>query len=171
MEIMECNYEQINQIAELSKEIINNLSQDKQADFFGGVDEDEVKEAMTFPSKVFVITDKNKVIGFIILQLPNKNELSAYSKFFNVDKSMIINGYGIKPEYRKNGIALKLLQTAKEYALQNGFDSFIGTVHPDNVASKNAMRKIAKSFELKDNIIYTMKDGRKLIRERFSLNL
>lgn len=171
MEIMECNYDQINQIAELSKEIINDLRQNNQADFFGGVDEDEVKEAMAFPSKVFVITDKNKVIGFIILQLPNEKELNAYSKFFNVDKSIIINGYGIKPEYRKNGLALKLLQIAKDYALQNGFNAFIGTVHPDNVASKNAMRKIAKSFELKDKIIYTMKDGRNLIRERFMLEL
>ena len=145
-------------IANLSNEIIEDLGRKGHADYFGGVDTDEVREAMEENSTTFVaVNEKGTIVGFLLA--------------LKRDFSYCINGYGVKPEYQGKGIAKMLMKTAESYALDNGVTILDGTVHPDNTASRKALQSVGKCYFEGEEVVHHMKDGRTLRRRPFMIEL
>lgn len=145
-------------IAKLSDEIIEDLGRKGHADYFGGVDEDEVSEAMEGESTTFVaVSETDKIVGFLLA--------------LKSDASYCINGYGVKAEYQGKGIAKMLMKTAECYALDNGVTVLDGTVHPDNIASRMALQSVGKNYFEGKEVVHHMKDGRQLRRKTFTIEL
>ena len=146
-------------IVTLSNQILEYLKSNQKSDYFGGVDEDEVRQSMEKPSIVLVsVNGNNEIIGFLLLQKHNEKEI-------------ILNGYGVNPNMQQHGIATKMLKKAKEYSVALGFTTIIGTIHPENKASMHSIAHIAKNVSLGQEFIHQTKDGRKLRRKNFSISL
>lgn len=145
-------------IAKLSDEIIDDLGQKGYADYFGGIDEDEVSEAMEGESTTFVaVNETDEIVGFLLALKSND--------------SYCINGYGVDPKYQGKGIAKMLMKTVENYALKNCVFVLDGTVHPDNIASRKALQSVGKNYFEGKEVVHHMKDGRQLRRKPFIIEL
>lgn len=145
-------------IAKLSDEIIEDLGRKGHSDYFGGVDEVEVSEAMEGESTTFVaVNETDEIVGFLLA--------------LKSDDSYCINGYGVKAEYQGKGIAKMLMKTAEGYALDNDVTVLDGTVHPDNIASRMALQSVGKNYFEGEEVVHHMKDGRELRRKPFTIAL
>ncbi|WP_374720961.1 GNAT family N-acetyltransferase [Peribacillus tepidiphilus] len=85
-------------------------------------------------SVIFVAVDQGKYLGFTQL----------YPSFSSVSmkRTWILNDLYVHEEARKKGVAQKLLETAKEYALSTGAKSLELQTAPDN---KDAQRLYEKN--------------------------
>ena len=170
-----CQWYEANDVVALSTAIIEMLSLCNKEDFFGGVDEDEVHAAMKGKSKVFASKDENgKMQGFLLLQEATSEDERAYSREFpdlQPGRAMIVNGYGVAPNKQETGLATHMLQVARRYAKRQGYSQFIGTIHPQNLASEKSLQKVAKIFKKGEVFIHHTRDGRYLLRQHFLLNL
>ncbi|WP_153122822.1 GNAT family N-acetyltransferase [Peribacillus tepidiphilus] len=85
-------------------------------------------------SVIFVAVDQGKYLGFTQL----------YPSFSSVSmkRTWILNDLYVHEEVRKKGVAQKLLETAKEYALSTGAKSLELQTAPDN---KDAQRLYEKN--------------------------
>ncbi len=171
--IRKCKQEEIGEVAELSSVILKSLAKENKESYFGGVDENEIRAAMVAPSVVFICKDED-LQGFLLLQKPSEEEKKEYQKEFanfRKDEALIVNGYGVVPKMRKKGIGTKLLEYGAEYAIENGFTQFIGTIHPENLASENALRHLSNDVQKSDVFFHRMSDGRNLPRQKFLQDL
>lgn len=179
IKVREAGKEEIKTVVSLSDEILRWLETRNNADYFGGVDEEEVFQAMLLPSKVLVAVyeedGKQEIIGFTLLQVPNYNQIIEFQQEFGREmvqrNTFIINEYGVKPEFQGSGIAKLMMEATQYYALSTGHRFLIGTVHPDNEVSKRTLIGISKRFITKNSYLYHMRDGRNLLRQNFCLDL
>lgn len=158
IKVRKATEDEVATIAKLSDEIIKDLGRKRHADYFGGVDEDEVSEAMEGESTTFVaVNETDEIVGFLLA--------------LKSDTSYCINGYGVKTEYQGKGIAKMLMKTAEGYALDNGVTVLDGTVHPDNIASRMALQSIGVRYFEGEEFVHHTKDGRELRRKTFTIEL
>lgn len=167
-----CTWEDVKEIETLSKKVLEKLAEAKKSDFFGGVDKDEIMAAMREPSVVIIAEDDEKhIIGFLLLQEPNTEEEAVYEQQFpeqyRIGKGMIVNGIGVDPDKREGGVATKMLKAAKAYAKMKGFTQFIGTIHPENEASKKVQKKISEKVQMSEPFEHKTRDNRTLLRMYF----
>ena len=179
IKIREASKKEIETIVSISDEILRWLETRNNADYFGGVDEEEVSQAMLSPSKVLVAVyeedGKQEIIGFTLLQVPNYDEIRKFQQEFarNIVEinSLVINCYGVKPEFQGRGIAKLMMENVKFYAFSTGHRFLIGTIHPKNEGSKKTMMSISNKFRTSKPYEYHMKDGRNLVGQNFGMDL
>lgn len=178
IKIRTCNEEDLKATSKVSSALLDWLKENGKADYFGGVDEDELRQAMRFPSTVLLaVNEKDEILGFLLLQVPSEQEQLDYRNTFNAPLlrgkhvALILNGYGVKPEFQHNGIAKKMLEAARDYVIENGYYVLIGTVHPKNSASRRSMQHISKNYRESKKYVHKTKDGRKLSRVKFYFEL
>lgn len=167
-----CTWEDVKEVETLSKKVLEKLEKAKKSDFFGGVDKDEIMAAMKEPSVVIIAEDEEKhIIGFLLLQKPDAEEEVVYEQQFpekyRRGEGIIVNGIGVDPDKLKGGVATKMLKTAKAYAKTKGFTQFIGTIHPENEASKKAQKKISEKVQMSKPFEHKTRDARTLLRKYF----
>lgn len=161
-------------IVTLSERISADLEERGQAYLFGGADRYEILMAMQAPSVVIIAEEGDRVLGFLLLQQPSAKEEEAFVEEFpnnyKPGEGIVANGIGVDPTRKKLGIAKLMMKMAKKYALGHGFTKFIGTVHPDNIASQ---KSLASTGEFLKGRYFTLKtrDGRDLLRQRFIQDL
>ena len=177
--IREARRDEIGTIVNLSDEILRWLENSGITDYFGGVNEAEVSMTMLSPSKVLVAVyeedGKQEIVGFTLLQVPNYDEIRKFQKEFEKSivtmNSLVINSYGVKPEFQGRGIANLMMENVKFYAFSTGHRFLIGTIHPENEGSKKTMMSISNKFRTSKPYEYHMKDGRNLVRQNFCMDL
>lgn len=167
-----CTWADVDKVAELSEKVLNGLADAGKSDYFGGVDADEIAAAMMDPSTVIVAEDERKdIIGFLLLQKPSEEEEEIYASTFPTkyrkNEGIIVNGIGVDVNKRKGGVATTMLEFGKDYALAHGFTEYIGTIHPKNGASENALRHISDDVEKAEPFTHRTRDGRDLLRQYF----
>lgn len=176
IKIRKCQEDDVVAIAKASANLLKWLATEGKSDYFGGVEESEIREAIQDPSTVIIATSESgDVVGFLLLQNPTEEELDDYRKTFNTQllngNALILNGYGVRPDFQCKGIAKAMLENARKYAILKGYEFWIGTVHPKNEASKKAMKNVGKIFRETEPYIHKTKDGRELSRAKFYLQL
>lgn len=73
--IRQCGREDVAKTVALSQRVLKALKAQNHSDYFGGVDEDEIVEAMEKPSIVIIASDESgEIVGFLLLKKPNKEE-------------------------------------------------------------------------------------------------
>ncbi len=161
-------------IEELSKEILEDLATKGKKHLFGGVDQNEIREAIVLPSVAFLAFCANELVGFLFLQKPSDEETQKYTNNFpwiTPEKLMILNAGAVKPSRQGQGIIQKLQDEAKEYMKEQEKCYFAGTVHPENMASRKALVHIAGQLILGESYTHRMQDGRKLLRAPFLIKI
>ncbi len=162
------------QIVMLSDRISADLNKQGQEDLAKSVNRYDILMAMQTPSVVIIAVEGSRVLGFLLLQRPSEKEEETFTEEFpnnyKVGDGIIVNGIGVDPARRKLGIATLLLKTGKQYAVRHGFTKFIGTVHPDNMASQKSLASIGE-FQKGRYFTQETKDSRYLIRQRFIQDL
>lgn len=166
-----CQPHEVCELIALSNAIIEWLSLHGKQDYFEKVDEMDVREAMQDPSKVFISRDeKGKIQGFLLLQKPSGEEEGTYKKEFpslRDGEALIVNTYGVAPEKQGKKVGSNLLRAAYDYAIENGYTQFIGTIHPKNGASENMLRHVSHNLVKGKAFTHHTNDGRDLLRQRF----
>lgn len=162
----------VDEVAKLSEKLLQALAQASHSDYFGGVDSDEAAESMMAPSALIVAEDeRNDLVGFLLLLVTNEEQEHKYTEVFpeiyRKGQAIIVNGYGVHPNKTKGGIATAMLAFAKGYALTNGYTQFVGTIHPENVASEKSLKHISSKMEKAEPFIHRTRDGRNLPRQYF----
>lgn len=170
-----CTWNDVRKVEELSKKILTDLAKGNKSDFFGGVDENEIASAMMSPSAVIVAEDNHKnIIGFLVLQKPNKDEEETYAKAFpwlyQKGKSLIVSGFAVDRSKRNGGVATQMLEFGMNFAKENGVTQYIGTVHPKNVKSQKALSHISEVNTSKP-FWHETKEGRRLLQQYFLIEL
>lgn len=145
------DFEELKEIKLLSKkgelkysETINPIEENKE-DYFR-----YLKKDLTYINRgTFIAIDNKKIIGIVLAQYYKPLPISKHSK-----KGYISNLY-VKEEYRKKGIAIKLVKKAEEWLKKNKVSHITLEIHVKNKPALNLYRK----FGFKD---YTLKLSKKI---------
>lgn len=90
--------------------------------------------------KIWVIYDKNKIIGYTRILKAVKDLVNGY-EYINTDNSITLKGTYISPEYRGKGLQRLLHLKSLKYIKEQKYSKIFSFVHPDNVASLKNLRK------------------------------
>lgn len=146
------------EILDLSRfnELINLVSdvysKMPRKEFWGGLDENELRILFNKPNYVLGAFHNNKLIAFMSSYNPNINDLKDYGMDdFNPDDFIFLHGVMVHDEYRGNHLqeilGNKICEmTDKKYVL--------ATVHPENIASIKSLEKIGLKIYKTMNVPY-----------------
>ena len=166
----------VDRLEALAAKVSNNLEKQGRGNFFGGLDKEEIEYGISSSPGALIAENENEdVLGFAIVQRPTEEEKKIYQgEFLCLEgpvKFSILNGILVDPEHRGEGIGKKIINASKNAAKITGAKYLVGTIHPENVASKNVILATEKQYEESDSFICTMKDGRALTRVYFCIEI
>ena len=152
MEIRLANMNDYDSVNNLARQV-HELHVGWRPDLFNSVKEvitlSEFEE-MIINKEIYVYVLDNKVVGYIvccIVEKKNQNPKFRYRKQLNIDAMCV------DLEYRGKGIGTKLLNFAKEIAIDNECTDIYLTVNEENV---NAIKTYEKFGMKVKNIAYSM---------------
>lgn len=145
-------------------------------DYFGGLDKEEIEYGIfSSPGVIIAENESGDAVGLAIVQRPTEEEKKFYQRGFQYlrgsTKFRVLNGILVDPDSQSEGVGKKIIKFAKNAAKITGVRYLVGTIHPDNAASKNLISSIAKNYDESDIVICKMKDGRALTRVYFCIEI
>ncbi len=161
----------------LDKQLRLDLKSKGHLDFIQPLKRQELEKGLEEPSTIIMVNDsKGLLLGFVFLKEMTDGEESIFEKAFEnfkPGKVLLIREVGFYPAYRKAGNCMQLLQEAKKYACENGFEQFAGSLHPEDLQSQNAIlslwtRGSALHF---DNQCIEVREKVRYLRQKFLLDL
>lgn len=166
----------IERLMALERKVSETLKNNHISSYFGGLDKEEIEHGISSAPGVLIAEKESEdVLGFAIVQRPTEEEKKIYQEEFQClegsAKFSVLNGILVDPENQGEGIGKKIMNAAKNAAKITGAKYLVGTIHPENVVSKNVILSIAKQYEESDIFICTMKDGRALTRVYFCIEI
>lgn len=160
----------LKQLVQASTEVLENLKKQGKSDWYRGNDAEEFLEVLTSGNddRCIIAETKGKVIGYFIIN--NHNEKMCHKRFpeYLVGEGFCVDGMGVIPEYRRQGVLIDMLEFAENYAEAEGKKYFYGEVFPENYPAICSFARYTSEFKISDETEkYLMRRGRILIRKYF----
>ncbi len=111
-----------------------------------------VKKFSSFAQGIFVVQELEKVVGFIVVEIYEKNDIPL--DFCNLQvrsslplKWMFIAAFTTATNYKKRGDDRKLLQAAEQLGKKHGCNSIYVPLPPDHPFEENGVFNFWRSYE------------------------
>jgi RimJ/RimL family protein N-acetyltransferase len=80
--------------------------------------------------------------------------LKEYAEILHMTDKKIceVGGNLVLPEYRGNQIMTQLIQLQYDLAIELGFEVIVSTVHPDNIGSVKALKRLGLEFVARETV-------------------
>ncbi len=149
MEIIELESDkQIDEIILLQKRVYSNLP---KSEWLEPVDKDFLLKCIKEDAYIFGLMIENRLVGVFILYSP-KNFLEHLANELNIKQDRFfqyvhLELYMLDPKYQGKGLGSFLINKCIELALEKRWKYLVCTVHPNNKASLESLRK--SGFELR----------------------
>ena len=160
----------LDNLVQVSAEVLEDLKQQGKGDWYGGNDAEEFREVLKAGTNTgCIIAESDQgVIGYLVFN--NHNEATCHERFpeYPIGKGFCIDGMGVLPSSREQGVLTTMLEFIEKYAEAIGKEYLYGTVHPENYPSICSLARHTSKFRVSGQTErYQMKDGRILIRKYF----
>ena len=160
----------LDELVQASAEVLQDLKNHGKSDWYGGNDKEEFEEVLKaeINTGCVIAESEQGVIGYLVFN--NHNEATCHERFpeYPIGKGFCVDGMGVIPEYKGQGVLTSMLWFVEKYAEVVGKEFLYGTVYPENYPSICSFARHASTFRVSEETErYQMKDGRILIRKYF----
>ena len=152
MEILieEATINDIDKIIKLKQEVWDKL-ENKDWYIIDSINQEWLKKRLENSGIIIKAVDKNKIVGFLIINNSLKKEKDIIKKVNLEEQTDIcieLSNGAVDSAYRGNHLYIKMIQKAEKIIKSRYHKKYIlATVHPDNIASLNSILKIG--YEVK----------------------